>query len=258
MISLKKVMVVARYTSSEIFKSKIVLYFMAFSLGIGALSYIASEFTFGVPHRVALDIGLGLSSSIGIIMAIFLGVSLISKEIENRTIYMILSRPITRFEFLLGKILGISLINLFNVLILGGFSMVIYWILGGEFEALIFWSYLFIILESTIILLIVILFSMVTNPILSVINTIVILFSSHVVVDIQNSVFVKVRPALKSTLAIIGFIIPQLEKLNVKNFVLYNKQLPLSYLLGVVGYSLLYVLALILLGKIVIDYKNLD
>lgn len=258
MISISKILVVSQNTSNEILKSKILYYFLAVGVLIALVSFLAAEFTFGVPTRVALDVGLGLSSLIGLSMAVFFGVGILSKEIESRTIYLILARPITRFEFLLGKILGVSYINILNILILGGISIIVYFVLGGKIHETIFWSFIFIIIESLILLLFVVLFSLVTNPTLSVINTIIIAFCGHRIDDIENSLYVLSRPALKSTLSCIKFFTPQLYKLNVKDFVLYSKKLPENYFFGILSYGCLYILVLIIIARLIFNNKNLD
>ena len=85
---LRKIAIVAAYTFRE--------------------TYVATEFTYGVPERVALDFGLGMLSLSSLSISLFLGVSLLSKEIESRTVYMVISRPVPRFAFIIGKILGLS------------------------------------------------------------------------------------------------------------------------------------------------------
>ena len=101
MKELEKIYHIAKYTFVEIYKGKILYNVLLIGIGLILLTYVASEFTYGVPSRVALDFGLGTLylSSVGI--ALFLGATLISKELENRTVYMILSRPLKRSSFLL-------------------------------------------------------------------------------------------------------------------------------------------------------------
>ena len=91
-----KSLIVAYYTFKEILKSKILLNVFFVGLGLMLVTYVATEFTFGVPERVAVDFGLGMLSLSSLAISLFLGVGLLSKEIESRTVYMIISRPVPR------------------------------------------------------------------------------------------------------------------------------------------------------------------
>ena len=102
------IITISKYTFIEIYKSKIMVSLLFTSLALLLISYIASEFTYGVPHKIALDFGLGILSIANLTVAIFMGSQLVSEEISNRTIYMVLSRPVNRWVFLLGRIFGSS------------------------------------------------------------------------------------------------------------------------------------------------------
>ena len=117
MIDLKKIYTIAYYTFSEIIKSRILINVAILGLGLMILTYVAFSFTYGEASRVALDFGLGMLSLSSVGIAIFIGVGLLSKEIENRTVYMIISRPVPRYCFILGKILGLMGILILNILL---------------------------------------------------------------------------------------------------------------------------------------------
>ena len=104
MDNLRKLYVIAYYTFREILKSNILVNVAILGLGLMLVTYVAFSFTYGEASRVALDFGLGMLSLSSVGIAIFIGVGLLSKEIENRTVYMIISRPVPRYIFILGKI----------------------------------------------------------------------------------------------------------------------------------------------------------
>ncbi|MDO9181767.1 MAG: ABC transporter permease subunit, partial [Bacteriovorax sp.] len=129
---MNKTSVVAKYTFIEVYRSKVMLSIVFIAIGLVFISYVASEFAYGAPAKVALDFGFGLTSISNLIMSIFIGSTLLSKEIENRTLYMILSRPISRTSFMLGKVIGLSSVLIINTLILSLLSVGIYCFLGGH------------------------------------------------------------------------------------------------------------------------------
>lgn len=255
---LGKIKSISYYTFRELYKSKILLNVFFVGLGLMVVTYVATEFTYGVPERVALDFGLGMLSISSIAISLFLGVSLLSKEIESRTVYMIISRPVPRYAFILGKLMGLIGIQALNILILSSMTLLSSYLLGGSLTPLLFWAILFIFIESILLLLVVVVISLVANNILSVLFSVILLLLGHAIKETQGILFVQARPLLKSLLDIYHFILPAFHKLNLKDFVLYEKSLPLSYLLPNLIYGVAYSAALLLFIVVIFNRKNLD
>lgn len=255
---LDKIKLVALYTFKELFKSKILLNVFFIGIALMVVTYVATEFTFGVPERVAMDFGLGMLSISSMAISLFLGVSLLSKEIESRTVYMIISRPVPRFAFILGKISGLLGIQILNILILGTLTLLSTLLMGGEISSLFYWAVFYIFLESILLLFVVILMSLLTNNILSVILSVILLLLGHAIKETQNILFVKNIPFLESLLKVYQFVLPAFYKLNLKDFVIYNKELPLSYLIPNMAYGMIYSLALLFFIIFIFNKKNID
>ncbi len=253
-----KTFIVTKYTFVEIYKSKILINIVMLGFFLLLVSFVATEFTFGAPQKVAIDFGLGILSIAAVAIAIFMGVSLVSKEIENRTVYMILSRPISRGAFLVGRILGMSGILFLNILILGVMSISFYLYLGGEFSSMIIWSLLFSFLEAQIVLLVVIIFSLMTNTVMSVIYTILIYVVGHAISDTLASSFVKHSLITQKLLKAYSFIFPNFSKINVKDYIIYNQTIDSSYLWNAFFYGVVYSLALFFICTILFRKKSLD
>jgi ABC-type transport system involved in multi-copper enzyme maturation permease subunit len=258
MNSLHKIKIMYIYTFREILKSKILVNITFLGIGLVIVTWIASQFTHGVPSRVAIDFGLGTLTVSSVGIAIFMGVGLLSKEIDTRTVYMVISRPVPRYAFILGKVMGLIGILILNILILGILTLSVYAFMGGKFESLIIWSFGFTILEAIIILLVVIFFSLVTNNTLAVIFTIVIYIVGHAVNETYLTSMVKNNFLLKSILNGYEFVLPAFYKLNLKNEILYQQNLPLSYLLKTLMYSVSYIGFLLFLSISIFNKKNLD
>lgn len=255
---LSKIKSISYYTFRELYKSKILLNVFFVGLGLMVVTYVATEFTYGVPERVALDFGLGMLSISSIAISLFLGVSLLSKEIESRTVYMIISRPVPRYAFILGKLLGLVGIQALNILILSSMTLLSSYLLGGSLSPLVFWAILFVFIESILLLLVVVVISLVANNILSVLFSVILLLLGHAIKDTKGILFVQTRPLLKSLLDIYHFVLPAFHKLNLKDFVLYEKSLPMSYLLPNFVYGVTYSAALLCLIVVIFNRKNLD
>jgi ABC-type transport system involved in multi-copper enzyme maturation permease subunit len=255
---LGKVLVIANYTAKEIIKSKILLNTLFIGIGLFVVTFVAYSFSYGDPTRIALDFGLGALTLSSIGISIFMGVSLFYDEIDNRTIYQVISRPVARSSFLIGKIIGLSAVLILNILILSTISLSLYFILGGGFNSLILWNILYTIIESVLTLSIVTLFSLLTSKVFSVILTISLYIIGHAVSGVKLLTFVEVRPFLAKIIDSYQFLLPGFYKLNIKDFILYKNDLSISYLVSTAGYGVVYIAALISLSIFIFNKKDLN
>ena len=255
---LEKVLVIAKYTFKQILKSKVLWVTLALGVALLLVTYVATEFTYGVPEKVALDFGLGMLSLSSMGIALFMGATLLPSEIDSRTVYMVISRPVPRWVFITGKILGLILVLILNEAILATMTLSCSWLLGGEITTILMLSIFFIILESVLLLLLVVFFSLFVNNILASSISLIILLLGHAVKETQNAVFVADRVILKKILEFYHLVLPGFYKLNLKDFVLYGQTVESSYLLGSLAYALLYSTFLYLMIVFIFNRKNLD
>lgn len=255
---MKQFLSVTKYTVIDIYRSRVMVSLVFLTLVVLLLSYIASEFGYGAPGKVALDVGMGLLSLTNVIIAILLGATLIGKEIEQKTLYMVLSKPISRSAFILGKITGLSSVLFLNTLLLGSLSCLIYYYFNGALNSLVLWTMLFSFFEAIIVLFFSVLFSLVTNTTLTVIYTFVLYVVGHALNEtmklfmVQNSVF------LKGFLDFIYVIIPNFYRLNLKDHLIYEQVLTANYYVPTLIYTLLYIGALAGIVVVTFKRKNLD
>src|ERR1700677_3768495 len=101
--------VVAINTFREAVRDRVLYNLIFFALMMIGASILVGEISIGIERLVIVNLGLSAISIIGLVMSIFIGVGLVSKEIEKRTLYSLLSKPIRRSEFLVGKYGGLLL-----------------------------------------------------------------------------------------------------------------------------------------------------
>ena len=255
---MKKSITIAKYTLLEVLKSKVLYNAIFLGLGLLLITYIAYSFTYGDPSRVALDFGLGTLSLSSVGIAIFIGVGILSREIESRTVYMIVSRPVLRSSFILGKYLGLGAVLILNVLLLSLITLSLYSFIGGEYNYLIPWAVALTLLESLLVLALVGTFSLLSGKIMSVMYTIVLYVLGNSISSAMSTNFVENRPGFKAVLEAYHFVLPAFYKLNIKEFVLYENLVESSYLVGSLIYCVIYILALVLLSIFIFNRKNLD
>ena len=159
---------------------------------------------------------------------------------------------------MVGRIFGMSALLVINVLILGVMTTVMYFILGGSFDVLILWSILFSLLEAVVMLNVVVLFSMVTTTTLSVIFSLLILILGH---NISNSLelnAVKSSPILETVIKVYSYIFPDLSRLNIKDFILYENSLSVLYLCKMTIYGFFYSIILLCISSVIFSQKDLE
>lgn len=253
-----KFLTVSKFTFLEVYRSKLMVGLLFLAIGLLVVTYVASEFAYGASAKVAMDVGLGIMSLSNLAIAIFIGSTLLSKEIEQRTLYMVLSRPISRVSFLLGKIAGLSTVLLLNSAVLGSLSIILFIQQGGAYQPLFLWTLFFAFLEALIVMVFAVFFSLITSMTLSVICTFAVCVTGHALNETSKIFFLKITPVFKAIVDACYFFIPNLYKLNLKDFLLYQQNLDVRYLVTTQLYALLYLIAILSIVMIIFKNKNLD
>src|SRR5438045_1071746 len=99
----------------ESVRDKVLYNLVFFAVMLIAVSYLLGELTAGQDVKIIKDLGLAAMSVFGLFIAVFIGIGLVSKEVERRSIYSLLAKPISRQQFILGKYLGLVLTLLVNI-----------------------------------------------------------------------------------------------------------------------------------------------
>lgn len=255
---MKNILIVSYFTFQEFIKSHVLMSVVSLAVFISFFTVIISKLTYKTIERVVLDVGLGVANIGSIAMAIFLGVSLISNEVENRTLYMVISKGIKRSEFFIGKFLGLAVLLFLSTVLLGGQTLILNLLNGGEFNMLFIWVCFFIFIESLIVLLITIFFSMITNKYLSMFYSLVLYLIGHSLDSSLQSKMAKVSKSLQSFLIKLDYVLPMFYKMNFKDFLLYQPTLDADVLFKSISYGFFYTLALLFLNTLVFNNRDFN
>jgi ABC-type transport system involved in multi-copper enzyme maturation permease subunit len=153
---------IASNTFREAVRDRVLYNLIAFALLLSGAAILVGQISIEIEKLVVINLGLTAVSLFGIVIAIFIGIGLVSKEIEKRTLYTVLSRPVRRWEFIVGKFFGLAgtlIVNTFFMAI-GVFGALFY--VSHKFvraDALIFVALYFIVLEFVIICSLTLLFA---------------------------------------------------------------------------------------------------
>lgn len=177
---LPRILAIARNAFREAVRDRVLYNLIIFVLLITAGAIFLGELSAGEDAHVIVNLGLSSVLIFGTFISIFVGVSLVWKEIEKRTVYSILSKPVGRGEFIIGKYLGLCLTLLVNVAVMGiGVALAVLYVGGGRLAALIWGAVLLIFLELTIVTAVAILLSSFSTPALSALLTFLVFLIGH-------------------------------------------------------------------------------
>jgi len=252
-----KLLAIAQNIFREAIRDKILYNLLFFSLIMILASGMLSTLTVGERNKIIIDVGVGSINIFGLLISIFLGISLVSKEISRRTIYTILSKPIRRWEFLLAKYIGLSLTLLLNTVVMSLVLSGTLRLVGEHFTMQIFIPIGMIYLECLVVMAVAMLFSTFTTATLSAIFTIAIYvsgqFSSDLVGFSQNQKF---SLANKKTMMFIYYTVPNLDYFNFKSYASNTIPIPFDQLGWSIAYGLIYILTLLGISMLVFQRRE--
>lgn len=177
---MSRIFSIAKNTFREAIRDRVLYNLILFVLLITASSVLLGELTAGQEARAIVNIGLNAMLLFGVFIAIFVGVGLVSKEIEKRTVFAVFAKPVRRGEFIIGKYLGLCLTLLVNTAIMGaGVSAALIFAGATRLAASIWGGVFLIFLELTIITAVAIVFSSFSSPALSALLTFLIFVIGH-------------------------------------------------------------------------------
>src|SRR5688500_13055303 len=123
MRSMERIWAIAINTFREAVRDRVLYGVLAFASVVLLLSLAIAELSLDQQRRVVQDVGLASISLFSVVVAVFLGSSLLYKEIERKTLYVILPKPIRRHEFLLGKYFGIVITAFVFIAVMGAVQL---------------------------------------------------------------------------------------------------------------------------------------
>jgi ABC-type transport system involved in multi-copper enzyme maturation permease subunit len=250
-----KVLSIALNTFRENLRDKLLYNLLVFALLMIGSSLLLMRLTLGEFHRLLLDVGLGSINIFGVLIAIFVGIGLVNKEIEKKTIYTIVSKPVARYQFLVGKYLGLSLTLLVNTLIMAGGLLLVLFAQAVPIESMLFKALGLIFMEFMVITAVALLCSTFTSATLSAIFTLATYVIGHLTADLKTF-GEKMDEGMRAVVTGLYYILPNLERFNLKGNVIHHIEVSGTDLLLIVVYGLTYVAFLLMAASIIFQRRD--
>jgi ABC-type transport system involved in multi-copper enzyme maturation permease subunit len=254
-----RVATIAFHTFKESVREKVLYNLVAFALLLIGAAILFGSISVGVEQIILITLGLTSISVFGLLIAIFIGIDLVSKEIEHRTIYNILSKPVSRPEFILGKYLGLLLTVFVNTAIMtvGFYAALFYQKRALLLDDLRFLGAVyFILLELAIVVGIAVVFSCVSTPVLSAVYTFCICVIGNFSANLRAFGQETQSALLGSVSDVLYYLLPNFGNFNVISQVAHAEKIPGYLWLGNSLYALLYIAVLLAMAVLIFEERE--
>ncbi|HYV18049.1 MAG TPA: ABC transporter permease [Verrucomicrobiae bacterium] len=230
-----RILAIALNTFREAIRNRILYLLLVFAVALILCAQALSLLTVGSEEKIIKDFGLATIDLFGVLTAVLLGIGLVSREIERRTVYVLLAKPIHRAEFVLGKYAGLVLTLLVNTAIMT-LCFVLLLVAKGIAEPAMLLAVLLLFFQFLLITAIAVLFSCLSNPIVSCILTLALYVTGHLLWSFDLLRARVAAPWARALCLTLQRVLPDLAPFDVKGMVVHGIPVPPERL----GYALVY------------------
>jgi ABC-type transport system involved in multi-copper enzyme maturation permease subunit len=207
--------------------------------------------------KILLDLGLAAINILGVIVAVFVGTGLVNKEIEKRTVLVLITKPINRIEFIVGKHLGLS-----GVLAVLTAAMTVIYLIVLTFSKInyplgsILVSTLFLFLQLCLITAVALLFGVFTSSLLATLLTFGVYLVGNLSRDLVELGRLSRNPNIEKLTEGLYLVFPDLSRLDLKNEAVYGLLPSPLTLLSNGAYGLLYIVLLLAIAILIFLWRE--
>jgi ABC-type transport system involved in multi-copper enzyme maturation permease subunit len=257
---MSRVAVVALNTFHDAVRDRVLYNLVFFALLMIAAAILVGQISVGIEQEVIITLGLSAISVIGLLIAVFIGVGLVSKEIDKRTLYALLAKPVHRWQFLLGKFFGLLLTLFVNLIAMSAGLFAAMLCVKRSLirsDAVVLIAIYFILLKLALVVALALLFSCYTTQLLSILFTTGLYVSGLFVKEMRTMHNEMTSHALTVFLRWLSYVLPNFENFDVMGAAAHGRAIPGSLVLQNTGYALLYCAIVLVLASAVFSRKNL-
>lgn len=251
---MKRAGVVALNTFREAVRDRVPYNLVFFALVMMVASIIVGQVSIGIEETVIVTLGLSAISVIGLLISVFIGVGLVSKEMDKRTLYALLAKPVRRWEFLLGKFGGLLLTLAVNTAAMGlGLFLALMYLkqtsVHGDATVLV--AVYFIWLKLALVVALALLFSCFTTPLLAILFTAGLYIAGLYVQELRDLPKEVMSPGMAAFTKWFSYLLPNFENYNIMAMAAHGRSVPRVFILQNTLYTVLYC-AIVLTGAVLV------
>jgi Cu-processing system permease protein len=259
-VSARRIGLVAWHVFTESVRDRVLYAIGAFAILLVAISLIVGQLSAGEDVKIIKDLGLATVELAGVLMTVFIGVGLVSREIERRSIFSLLAKPLPRWEFIVGKYAGLVLTVVVNVVAM---AIALYVVLAylhwdaspaerrawdaPALDPRLMVALTLITAELALLTAVALFFSAFSsNALLSVVFTAGVFVAGLFSADLRGfGAIVEASPVLVAVVAAVGWALPAFSAFDVKAQIVHGLALPTGFVPFTLAYAVVYVTGLL-------------
>ena len=257
MISPQRVATLAVNTAREAVRNKVLYVLLFFAILLIGTGVLISMLSYVEGERILQNVGLAAIRLIGAGMAVFMGVGIIHREIDRRTLYTVLSKPVSRTEFILGKYLGLVGTLWMQVAIMGVAFVAVSLLAGAPLGSGHFVAIGLAGLELAVLVAVATLFSAVSTPLLASLFTAGLYLIGHFVRDLRGLGSSSSSEQVAAVTELLGRVLPDLEHFNVTVQAVHGLPIGPQEIWLPVLYALGWATVLLAIASVVFERRDL-
>ncbi|HLZ91079.1 MAG TPA: ABC transporter permease [Candidatus Acidoferrum sp.] len=257
---MRRAWVVALNTFREAVRDRVLYNLVFFALAMIAASILVGQVSIGIEEMVIVSLGLSAISVIGLLIAVFIGVGLVSKEMDKRTLYALLAKPVRRWEFLVGKFGGLVLTLTVNTaaMAIGLFlALKLVKTSGEALEGPVLVAVYFILLKLALVVALALLFSCFTTPLLSILYTVGLYIAGLFVTEMRTLQSDRMSQALRVAFRWLSYLLPNFENFDVMGAAAHGRAIPGMLIAQNTAYAVLYCAIVLTAAAAIFTRRNL-
>ena len=247
-----------------------VLYNLAlFAILLIGASYLVGQLTAGQDVKIIKDLGLAAASVFGVFIAVFIGIGLVSKEVERRSIYGLLAKPIGRRQLVLGKYSGLVLTLAVNLAVMAAALYAVLAVMGWAegplaakgwdapaVDAALLGAFVLIFVELCLVTAIALFFSTFSSPLLSAALTVGLFIAGRFSADLREFNHVVDAPAAAALARGLYWVLPNLSGFDVRAQVVHGQPVAAGYIALTAAYGCVYIAILLVAASVIFSRRD--
>jgi ABC-type transport system involved in multi-copper enzyme maturation permease subunit len=253
----------------ESVRDKVLYNLVFFAILLIGASYLLGQLTAGQDVKIIKDLGLSATLLFGVFIAVFIGIGLVSKEVERRSIYSLMAKPIHRHQVVFGKYMGLTLTLAVNVAIMAAalYAVLAYmsWGVGADvqrawdapaMDPAILKAIALIFVELMLVTAIALFFSTFSSPMLSAAFAFGFFIVGHFSTELRNFDQVVDSAAAVAVARGLYWTLPNLSAFDIKAQVVHAQPVPIGYMAFTIGYAALYIAVVLSIATLVFSRRD--
>jgi len=253
---MKRIFVIAKNTFKELKRQKVFFVLLLFGFSMLFISFFLYPLSIGEQSKIIRDFGLSAITFFNVLLVIINGSTILYREFDKKTIYLVITTPVERKEVILGKFFGLYFLILLNLFLMEIFHQILIFFTDGKFDLKIFIALYPFLFEIGIIISLILFFSTFTGTTFSAFMGFIFYVIGHLIEALKLFAEISKSYFLKIFSYFFYYTLPNLEHFNIKNQIVYREIPEKEYFLFVSSYGIIFIIFLLYAASLIFEKKE--